>query len=174
MELRPYFYVSGVLLDEVEDALQNEVEDGVVLDAFGVLAVAEVVDGFGLAPQVRLEAVDLALIQVIPEDGQLLLDEDLVEVPDGADVRRGGGAVDVPPLPLLGGDDLPGEGLLLALRVEVVLLLADLLKGTLDLLLDAAETQLLLGRVHLLSGCDEVVDDVVAEVDTVPRAQLLL
>lgn len=54
-------------------------------------------------------------------------------------MRCGGCAVDIPAFSLLSRDDLPGEGFLLALRVEVVLLLADLLKRVLDLPLNAVE-----------------------------------
>lgn len=50
-----------------------------------------------------------------------------------------GGVIDIPSLPLFSRDDLPGKSFLLALRVEVVLLLTDLLKRTLDLLLNAVE-----------------------------------
>lgn len=89
-------------------------------------------------------------------------------------MRCGGGAVDIPAFSLLSRDDLPGKGFLLALRVEVVLLLADLLKRVLDLPLNAVEVEFLLGGVDFFGGGDEVVDDVVAEVYAVPRAQLLL
>lgn len=40
-----------------------------MFDALCVFSVAEVVDGFGLAAEVLLEAVDLALVQVPPENG---------------------------------------------------------------------------------------------------------
>ena len=85
-----------------------------------------------------------------------------------------GGAVDVPAFAFLSRDDLPGEGFLLALRVEVVLFLADLLNRAPDFLVDAAEVEFLFGGVDLLGGGDEVVDDVVAEGNAVPRAQLFL
>lgn len=136
---RADLYVFGVLLDQAEHPLQDEVEDRVVLDAFRVLAVTKVVDCFCFAAEVLLEALDLALVQVVPEDGQFFFDEYLIQVPDGAYVLRGGGAVDVPAFALLSRDDLAGEGLLLALRVEEVLLLADLFERALDLLLNTGE-----------------------------------
>lgn len=68
MELWADLYVFGVFLDQAEHSLQDEVEDRVVFDALGVLTVAKVIDCFGLAAEVLLEAVDLALVQVIPEN----------------------------------------------------------------------------------------------------------